>query len=341
MRKPFFTLSDGRCAELFTLRSAGGMSAAITNYGGTIVQLNVPDRNGKMVDVALGFDDPADYERNIPYFGAMIGRVGNRIANAGFEIDGKQYQVVANERTNTLHGGLGWSHRLWDVAEVTENRLVMTLVSPDGDAGFPGRMEVKVTYIAAENNALEILCEAVTDAPTVVAMTNHCYFNIAGHNAGNLDDQTIQIFAERYQEVDGNLIPTGNLPSTESGFPGLEKGAKFRDIFGAGIEPDHNFLIAERPDGTVRTAAAVTSEKNGITLTVSGDGCGVQWYACGGLSAAMVGKGGEGYCRHGGFCLEMQDYIDAPNRPEYPSIRLNPGEKYLRRMCYAFSVNEK
>ena len=341
MRKPFFTLTDGRCAEIFTLRSANGLIARITNYGGTIVDLIVPDRHGNPVDVSLGFDDPRDYERNFTYFGAMIGRVGNRIANASFTLDGKEYHVVDNERGNSLHGGLGFSHRLWDVAEAAEDQLVLTLTSPDGDAGFPGNLKVKVTYRVTADNALDILMEAVTDAPTVVSLTNHCYFNIAGHDAGTLDDQTIRIFAPCFQEVDAALIPTGNQPATQSVFAGLEEGVGFRTVFDSGVEPDHNFLIAERPDGICRKAAEVTSAKTGITLTVSGDGCGVQWYACGGLSAAAVGKGGKGYCRHGGFCLEMQDYVDAPNRPEYPSIRLEPGEVYSRCIRYAFDNSEK
>ena len=311
----FGKLSDGREAYIYTLKNDNGMTVKLSEYGAAIVQLFAPDRNGTFADVVCGYDNLSSYEFGDGAHGSVVGRWANRIAKGRFTLDGKEYSLLINNGANHLHGGkLSFIKALWrsEAVDKDEPAVIFTHFSPDGEEGYPGNMNVTVTYTLTKDNALSIDYKATSDKRTVINLTNHCYFNIAGHDAGTLDDQTIRIFAPCFQEVDAALIPTGNQPATQSVFAGLEEGVGFRTVFDSGVEPDHNFLIAERPDGICRKAAEVTSAKTGITLTVSGDGCGVQWYACGGLSAAAVGKGafiGAVAVTDGNFVKLIEKYI--------------------------------
>ncbi|MBQ4107259.1 MAG: galactose mutarotase [Lentisphaeria bacterium] len=338
-KQPFFQLPDGSTAHLYTLDNGNGMIAEISDFGGILHRLFVPDRNGDPVDVVLGYRDGADYLVNAPHLGGTIGRYGNRIGGAAFELDGKCYPLFANEGANTLHGGLCYCRRMWQMAAYTDTRLELALTSPDGDAGFPGKLEIRAVFEVTPENVLHLEYHAVTDAPTVVNMTNHSYFNLAGEAAGSLADQRIAIFADRVQAVDANLIPTGELRPVDGSFYDLRQGRDFRDIFAerdSGF--DDNFIIAPACDGTIRTAATVISRRSGIRLDVRGDDPAVQLYTSGMLDEKTAAKNGP-FNRVSAFCLEMQGYIDAPNHPEYPSQRLDPGKTYRRTIEFAFSTD--
>ena len=334
----FFTLPSGETAKLYTLENASGAFVRITDRGGIITSITVPDRNGKLTDVALGWKDPADYLEDPGYIGALIGRVGNRIAGGRFELDGNIYQMRLNDggRPNMLHGGFGYSHRLWKVAEYDGTRLVLTLTSPDGDAGFPGKLDVEVAY--SWNDACELGIEylAICDAPTIVNLTNHAYFNLNGESSNSVSGMTLRIAAAEFNPVDENLIPTGVAPVGQ-GVPDLRAPVSFEEILRqvpGGL--DHNYILG-RSFNWKRDCVTAYSENTGITMTVSTDRTGVQVYMGGGIDGYPEGKSGV-YRRFAGFCLETQEWPDAVNHPDFPSIRLDPGAKYHARTVYGFSA---
>ena len=333
----FFRLPDGTDATLFTLDNGRGLTAAVSDFGGILHRLFVPGRDGAPVDVVLGYRNGADYLVNDPHLGGTIGRFANRIGGAAFELDGRMYRIFANERGNTLHGGQCYCRRMWHVAERTETKLVLALDSPAGDAGFPGNLAVRATFEVTPENVLHLEYEAATDAPTIVNLTNHSYFNLAGEGSGSLLDQRIAIHADRVQAVDAALIPTGELRPVENTFYDLRQGRDFAAIFAeraAGF--DDSFILAPPGRGTLRTAARAASRATGIVMEVRGDDPAVQFYTAGMLDEKAPGKGGP-LRRCSGFCLEMQGYVDAPHHPEYPSQRLDPGETYRRTIEFAFS----
>ncbi len=340
MKKSFFALPDGREASLYTLKNANGMTAEISDFGGAVHRLLVPGRDGKKRDVVLGFADPAQYLVNNPHFGVMVGRVANRISGGRFSLDGVEYKLVANEAFNTLHGGDGYHKRLWNVTASGKDYLQLSLVSPDGDAGFPGELRIEVRYALTENNALSIEMRAVTNAPTVVGMTHHSYFNLAGEAAGSLLDQEIAVYANCRQEVDIHLIPTGRTLPTAGTKYDLRKFKPFAELFKKfkhGL--DDNYIVAP-PDGVMRPVAAAFSADSGIRLDVEASDCAIQLYTGGALNGTDVGKSGKPYGPLSGFCLEPQGWIDAVNRATFPSIRLEPGEAYFRQINYIFSVKQ-
>lgn len=347
----FGTLPDGTEATLYTLTNASGASVSVTDYGGIVTSIVVPDRDGALADVTLGFDSVEGYTsetyRNaLPYFGAIIGRYGNRIADAQFELDGETYQLAANNGENHLHGGdVGFDGVIWDAAPVEgETAVRLTRTSPDGEEGYPGALDVAVTYTLTDDDRLVIDYEATTDAPTVVNLTNHTYFNLTGDPTNTILDHRLRINAEAFTPVDAGLIPTGEVRPVE-GTP-----FDFRDLtpIGEGIDADdeqialgpgydHNWMLEGSGEGLVE-AARVVEPTTGRVLVVETTEPAIQFYAGNFLDGSITGKGGVSYAQRTGFCLETQHAPDSPNQPDFPSTVLRPGETYRSQTVYGFET---
>ena len=336
----FFTLPSGETAKLYTLENASGAFVRVTDWGGIVTSITVPDRGGRAVDVALGWKNPADYLEDPGYIGALVGRVANRIAGGRFELDGTVYQMKLNDggRPNMLHGGFGYTHRLWRVADFDGRRLVLKLTSPDGDAGFPGKLEVEVTYSWNDACELGIEYRAIGDATTPVNLTNHAYFNLNGEGSNDVSGMTLRIAADEFNPVDENLIPTGVAPVGQ-GIRDLRRPMSFEEILRRvpnGL--DHNYILGRSFDWKADCVTA-HSEHTGITINVSTDRTGVQVYMGGGIDGYPEGKSGF-YRRFAGFCLETQEWPDAPNHPDFPSIILTAGREYHTRTVYRFGTDK-
>ncbi|MYM39351.1 aldose epimerase family protein [Duganella qianjiadongensis] len=344
---PFGPLPDGRAATLYTLRNRHGMQVSISNLGGVITSILVPDRQGQLGDVCLGFDDAAAYMGESHYFGALIGRYGNRIAQGQFELDGKRYQLDINNGRHHLHGGRdGFHRRLWQAepsASAETATLTLRYRSPDGEQGYPGNLDVTVHYELGSDNALHIAFHAVSDQATPVNLTNHAYFNLAGQ--GDILGHELTIPADAYTPVDAGLIPTGELRAVQgSAFDFRTPAAIGSRInhedqqlaYGSGY--DHNFALNRQQQGTLELAARVREPVSGRVLEVWGQGPGVQFYSGNFLSEALQGKG-RVYRFRSGFCLEPQHFPDAPNQPQFASTILRPGSEYRTRMAYRFSTD--
>lgn len=346
-RSEFGQLPDGTRIERFMLTNTAGMKVGIINYGGIITTLEVPDRHGALADVVLGYDSMAGYTPNPPYFGAIIGRYANRIANARFTLDGKTYTLPANDNGNTLHGGIkGFDKKVWN-AEAFQKPdaagVVLTYTSPDGEEGFPGKLAVRVTFTLDEANELSLDYSATTEKPTVVNLTHHDYFNLAGEGSGNVLGHLLTLHAQRYTPVDATLIPTGELASvantpmdfrkpTAIGAHIDEKNVQLER--GAGY--DHNFVIDHPKPGDLALAARVEEPRSGRVLEVRTTQPGVQLYSANHLDT--TGKSGHVYHPRDAFCLETQHYPDSPNHPKFPSTTLRPGQTFHSRTVYAFST---
>jgi len=339
------TTKDGQKVTLYTLRNKSGLEAKIMNYGGTLVSLSAPDKSGQFADVVLGFDGFTPYEANGPYFGSIVGRYANRIGKGKFTLDGKAYQLAVNNGPNHLHGGLvGFHKKIWKSSPIHRSNGVgveLTYTSPDGEEGYPGTLTCKATYLLTNDNALEIEYSATTDKPTVVNLTNHAYFNLAGEGKGTILDHEMTINADSYTATDVNLIPTGELASV-SGTPldftspnrvGARIGSDFRAMK-QGLGYDHNFVLGG--GSGLKKAARVKDPKSGRVLEVLTTEPGVQFYT--GNHLKLTGKNGHNYVSRSGFCLETQHYPDSPNRPEFPSVTLLPGDGYQHTCIYRFSA---
>jgi len=336
--------------ELYTIRNAAGMTMNATNLGGRIVSLWVPDKSGEFGDVVLGYDSVAQYMNGNPYFGAMIGRYGNRIANGKFTLDGNEYTLATNNGANALHGGPGGFHNvLWNVETIEtetsdKKSLIMTYTSQAGEEGYPGALSVKVTYSLTADNALVIDYEATTDQPTVVNLTHHSFFNLAGEGVGDIRNHTITINADRFCPVDEGLIPTGELRSVDgTPFDFLQPHKIGERIelddqqlkFGKGY--DHNWVL-NKNGSELTLAATVTEPTTGRIMEVWTTEPGLQFYSGNFLSPSENGKGGKVYDFRTAFCLEAQHFPDSPNHPEFPSTELKPGEVYTQKTIYRFVV---
>jgi aldose 1-epimerase len=347
-RAPFGSAPDGATVELFTMTNAGGMQVQATNYGGIVTSIKVRDRDGALGDVTLGFDSMDDYHKNSPYLGAIIGRYANRIGGARFELDGRTYKLAANNGPNTLHGGVkGFDKVVW-AAEPFQRQgevgVVFTHTSPDGDEGFPGALTLRVTYTLTDRNELAFDFHGTTDKPTVVNLTQHAYFNLAGEGSRDVLDHVLTINADRYTPVDANLIPTGALASV-AGTPldfrtATPIGARINTEhpqlkLGKGY--DHNFVI-NRQGSELVLAARVEEPQSGRVMEVHTTEPGVQLYTGNHLDGALVGKSGKPYGERHGFCLETQHFPDSPNKPSFPTTTLRPGEEYNSKTVYTFSV---
>jgi aldose 1-epimerase len=343
-KKDFGKTKDGQTVDLYTLTTARGMQAAIMTYGGALVTLTAPDRAGKYADIILGMDDLKGYETPVPYFGALIGRYGNRIGKAQFTLDGKTYKLPANDNGNTLHGGIrGFDKHVWVARPGPGASLELTYVSKDGEEGFPGTLSAKVVYTLTENNELKVDYTATTDKPTVVNLTNHTYFNLKGPGEGTILDHQVMLNADRFTPVDAKLIPTGELRSVK-GTPfdfaqSTAIGARIDQgdeqlKFGKGY--DHNWVL-NKGNGGMTKAAEVHEPKSGRVMEVWTTEPGLQFYTGNFLDGTLKGKG-KTFPHRGAFCMETQHYPDSPNKPEFPTTTLRPGQTYQTSTIYRFSA---
>lgn len=338
---------NGKTTALYTLANANGMEACITNYGGRIVSLMVPGADGTLRDVVLGFDSIAAYfpENNETDFCAAIGRYANRIDHGRLVIDGDTVQLPVNNFGHCLHGGpTGWQYQVYEAVQPDDSTLVLTMHSPDGDNNFPGNVTATVTYTLTSDNRLDIAYEATTDAPTVVNMTNHAYFCLSGDPEATVADDVLQINAAAYTPVDTTYMTTGEiLPVAGTPMDFTSPKPVGRDYTAFDFEQikngngfDHNWVLATGGDINL-PAAVLTSPASGITLTVYTSEPGIQFYSGNFLDGTIRGKGGKQYVQHAGLCLETQHYPDSPNKPEWPSTLLRPGERYSSHTIFAFS----
>lgn len=334
--------------NIYTLTNKNGVSAKITNYGGIVVSLNVPDKSGQLGDVVLGFDNLEDYRKAHPFFGALAGRYGNRIANGKFSLNGIEYRLAQNDGPNSLHGGLkGFDKVIWKAKPIDTPAgptLELTYLSQDGEEGYPGNLSVKVVYTLTHDNELRIDYTATTDKDTIVNLTHHSYFNLAGAGKGDILDHELMIKADRFTPVDETLIPTGELkPVAGTSFDftrptkiGLRIDQEDEQLkFGRGY--DHNYVLT-KADGSLALAARVFEPTSGRVMEVWTTEPGIQFYSGNFLDGSNIGKGGQPYPRRSGFCLETQHFPDSPNHPNFPSTVLKSGETYRSTTIYKFSV---
>lgn len=343
--KPFGKTKDGEPVELYTLRNDAGMTVQIMTLGGIVTAILTPDRDGKLDDVTLGFDTLDGYLAGHPYFGCITGRVANRIAKGRFVLDGKEYKLATNNGPNHIHGGLkGFDKVIWK-AEARETpdgpQLILRYTSKDGEEGYPGNLQCKVTYTLTSKNELKIEYEAVTDKPTPVNLTNHAYFNLGGKRAGNVLDHEIQIFADHYTPTDATLIPTGEIKPVEGTPLDFRKprkiGERIAEIKADPVGYDHNFVL-NSGGKELALAVKVYEPKSGRTLEMYTTEPGVQFYTGNFLDGSIRGKDGVAYGKHHGFCLEAQHFPDAVNKPNFPSVILRPGQTYRQTTIYKFGV---
>ncbi len=339
-KSDFGTTPDGAHVDLYTLTNRRGMVAKIATYGATLTQLLVPDRDGKIADVTLGFDNLKQYETQSPYFGATIGRYGNRIAKGTFELDGKTYTLATNNGPNHLHGGMkGFDKKVWAAAPSDSPdgpSLKLTCQSPDGEEGYPGTLDVAVTYTLTDADALRIDYSATTDAATVFNPTNHTYFNLGGEGSGSILDETLTVNADAYLPVDADMIPTGELKPVK----GTPFDFTMPTVIGSRFDRldngyDHNFVLNHKP-GEVALAARLSDPTSGRVMEVRTDQPGIQVYTGNFLDGKTVGAGGNAYAKNGAVCLETQHFPDSPNHPSFPSTELKPGETFKSTTIYQF-----
>lgn len=341
---------NGKPTALYTLVNEAGMEVAITNFGGRIVSMMVPDRDGNFVDVVLGFDSVGAYrpEVNQSDFGASIGRYANRIDQGRFTLNDSTYQLPQNNFGHCLHGGpTGWQYQVYDAEQTSDTTLVLTMHSPDGDNGFPGNIDATVTFTLKPDNALGIEYSAVTDAPTLINMTNHSYFNLTG-DAGTVTDHILTINSDSFTPVDSTYMTTGEIRQVAGTAFDFSSPRKIADALAAGADDeqvrngngfDHNWILNSA--GDINTPAAIlTSPKTGITLTLYTTEPGVQAYSGNFLDGTLTGKHGKVYNSRAAICLEPQHYPDSPNKPQWPSTVLEPGQKYSSESIIRFTVED-
>jgi aldose 1-epimerase len=344
MTKKIFGEADGKQVFQYTLTNKNGMTVKILNYGGIVTHIIVPGKDGDMADVALGYDSLRQYLEDTPYFGALVGRYGNRIANGKFSLDGQTYTLATNNAPNHLHGGLkGFDKVVWDATdfiEPTKTGIVLTYLSKDLEEGYPGNLKVKVTYTLTADNELMIDYEAETDKTTIINLTHHSYFNLKGHGNGDILGHQMEIFADKFVPVDETLIPTGELLPVKGTPMDFNKpitiGKHIAEVVGG---YDHCWVL-NNYDGNVRLVARVTEPISGRVMKVMTDQPGLQFYSGNFLNGTNKGKGSTAYQKHFGFCLESEHFPDSPNQPKFPSVVLKPGEKYKTQTIYQFEVKE-
>lgn len=345
----FGALPDGRSADLYTLKNANGMVVKISNYGGTITYWSAPDKEGKYADITLGCDSLQGYLKGVPYFGALIGRYGNRIANGKFTLEGKQYVLEKNNGVNALHGGTkGFDKVLWEATPVDgeEPQLMLKYISADGEEGYPGTLTTEVTYTLQKDNSLKIEYSATTDKTTVLNLTNHAYFNLSGDMSREILDHEVSIKADKFLPVNETLIPTGELKSVSGTVFDFNKSTKIgtginnlkdqQIVYGKGY--DHCWVFSDTSK-TLKSVAKVYEPASGRLMEVLTTEPAIQFYSGNFLDGTIKGKGGIIYKHRSGLCLETQHYPDSPNQPGFPSTVLKPGERYNTVTVYKFSAN--
>ena len=347
MQKQLFgNTREGQPADLYTLRNQNGMEAAITNYGGAVVSLRVPDRGGNLADVVLGYETLAGYETDKAYLGAMIGRFANRIAHGKFTLQGTTYTLPRNNGDNSLHGGIaGFNKRLWSAKELSSQALELTYLSKDGEEGYPGNLSATVVYTLTEANELRMDYSATTDKNTIVNLTNHSYFNLAGQGEGDILGHEVAIHAGYFTPVNANLIPTGEIRSVRGTPLDFTRPTSIGSRIGAADEQlqiaggyDHNWVPDREGDRDLVPAAEVYERSSGRVLQVLTTQPGVQFYSGNFLDGSIRGKQGKIYSRRCAFCLETQHYPDSPNHPDFPSTELHAGQQYREAAVFKFSV---
>lgn len=343
--EPFGKTQDGEAVEIYTLKNAHGLTARVMTYGAILTEMHVPDKAGNFADVTLGFSDLAGYLKGHPYFGATTGRYANRIAGGKFAIDGKEFKLAVNNGPNSLHGGLkGFDKVVWTAREI-QNPLGPSVrfeyTSADGEEGYPGNLKVVVVYTLTNDNELRIDYGAETDKPTVVNLTNHAYWNLAGEGQGTILDHELQVIATQFTPVDNTSIPTGefkNVEGTSMDFlkPHTIGGRIAQAPNGNGY--DHNFVLRKTGDGTLDLAATLKDPKSGRVMQILTSEPGVQLYTANFVDGSLTGKSGGKYVKHGAVCLETQHFPDSPNKPNFPSTVLRPGERYMSTTIHRFSA---
>jgi aldose 1-epimerase len=339
-RQAFGRTSDGAAVEMYTLTNDRGLRARIMTYGATLVSLEVPDRTGSAADIVLGYESLDGYIKNSPYFGSIVGRYGNRIAGARFELDGATYKLAANNGKNHLHGGIkGFDRVVWKAEPVRERHAVgikLSYLSRDGEEGYPGSLSVAVIYFLSDDNELKISYEATTDKATPVNLTHHSYFNLAGE--GDVLGHELMINADAYTPVDAGLIPTGEIrPVMGTPFDFTSPhtiGERIAQVEGG---YDHNFVLRGGGKG-LGLAARVVDPGSGRTMEITTTEPGLQFYSGNFLDGTITGKGGRVFSKHTGFCLETQHFPDSPNKPDFPSTILRPGQTYKTLTIHKFST---
>ncbi len=349
-KESFGQTSDGRQIDLYTLTNTNGLRARIMNYGAILVSLEVPDRDGNIADITLGFDALDGYLKEHPYFGAIVGRYANRIGKGRFVLDGTEYKLAANNGENHLHGGIkGFDKVVWKLDDIraegaprTEDSkaiVKMSYISEDGEEGYPGNMACTVTYTLTEDNELKISYEAETDKTTVVNLTNHSYFNLAGQGTGDVLGHELTLNADKYTPVDEGLIPTGEIRSVKDSpmdfTMGMSIGSRIKQV---GDGYDHNYVLNSSPDLSLALAARVYEPTSGRVMEIYTTEPGVQLYTGNFLDGSLTGKAGKVYKKHYAFCLETQHFPDSPNKPNFPSAVLLPGQKYTSVTVHKFST---
>lgn len=346
--KNFDTIIDGKKVNLYWIEN-NDIKAAFTNYGGRLIGLWITDKNGKQTDVVVGMSSAKGFKNSTePYFGATIGRVGNRIAKGKFTLEGKQYQIPLNNGKNALHGGAkGFQDVVWDAVKADQRTLIFNYISPDGEQGFPGNLTVKVTYTLTDDNSIKMEYEATTDKTTVVNLTNHAFFNLNGEGSGSILNHELQIYANEFTPVDEGLIPSGKLnPVKNTPFDFTSKhtiGERIETedeqlLFGKGY--DHNYVLNGTKKNGLNHAATISGDKSGITLNIYTEEPGLQFYSGNFMQSKNTFKSGSKDDFRTAFALETQHFPDAPNQPKFAPIVLKPGQKYHTVSYYQFSVKQ-
>ena len=347
--KPFGTTPAGDEVSLYTMKNANGMEISVMDYGAILTSVKVPDAKGQVADVSLGFDSLEGYLGAHPYMGASVGRYANRIAKGRFALNGKTYTLAINNGPNALHGGLvGFDKKMWTASTITADSgpaVSLTYLSKDGEEGYPGNLTATVTFALTNDNEIRISYKATTDADTVLNLTNHSYFNLAGAGKGTILDHIVTINADRFTPVDGGLIPTGELKSVDETPFDFRKptaiGSRIDqtsdDQIKLGGGYDHNFVLNGEA-GTIRFAARAKEPVSGRVMEVFTDQPGMQFYTGNFLDGSVTGKGGVKYEKRFGFCMETQHFPDSPNKPDFPTVVLKPGETYSTNTVFKFST---
>jgi aldose 1-epimerase len=339
--KPFGKTPDGQEVDLYTLANTNGLKAEITNYGAILVSLEVPDRDGKLADITLGFDTLDGYIKGHPYFGATVGRYANRIGGAKFKLNGLEYQLAANNGPNHLHGGIkGFDKVVWKAEDVTAENdqafVKLSYLSKDGEEGYPGNLACTVTYTLTKDDELKINYEAETDKATILNLTNHSYWNLAGQGNGDILGHELMLNADKYTPVDEGLIPTGEIKSVKDSPMDFTKpmiiGSRIIQVEGG---YDHNYAL-NSGGGTLALCARVYEPTSGRFMEIHTVEPGVQFYTGNFLDGSITGKAGKVYNKNYGFCLETQHFPDSPNKPDFPSVVLKPGDKYTTFTVHKF-----
>jgi len=342
----FGKTADERTVEIFTFVNQNGLKAKVTSYGALLTELHVPDRDGKLGDVVLGFEDLESYVKGHPHFGCTTGRFANRIARGKFALNGKAYQLACNNGPNHLHGGpKGIDKKVWSAVPVKSAKgeaIKFSYLSPDGEEGYPGNLQIEVTYTLTHDNELQIDYSAACDQPTPINLTNHSYFNLAGAGHGDILAHELRLNADFYTPVDETSIPTGEILHVAGTVMDFTKptliGSRFAQLTNKPVGYDHNYVLNKAHPGELTLAAEARDPKSGRVMQVLTTEPGVQLYTANYLDGRFTGKGGKVYRQHAAFCLECQHFPDSVNRPYFPPVILNPGQRYTQTTVHRFSV---